>query len=138
MPKLVATKNRPTVKPTPKPSAALASVPRCTAKINAARKLQTNAVAKMRAGCRGAVSGSTPASAHQAFLNNGPYQIPPSRKADSAAAMTASQLRSIGGMPMKAPVWVVAMDLMVGDADGAVEPSVQRAGPFGRSKRLQG
>jgi len=100
MPKLIATKNSPTTKPAPKPSAALAFGPRNTPKISADNRLHMNAIAKIRAGCGGADAGSIPASRHHAFLNSGPYHSPPSTNAETAAAITASQLRSIGGMVM--------------------------------------
>ena len=51
-------------------------------------------------GAAAAAAGSMPASRHHAFLNSGPYHSPPSTNADTAAAITASQLRSIGGMVM--------------------------------------
>ena len=54
-----------------------------------------NAMPKVFAGCDfGAAFGSMPASRHQAFLNNGPYQTPPSMKADTAATRIANQFRS--------------------------------------------
>src|SRR3970040_1469903 len=102
MPKRIATENSPPTAPAAKPSAGLESGPRNTANTAAASRLHANATAKIRAGCDGAASGSIPASRHQARLNNGPYQSPPSANADTAAARIASQLRSgmfIGSSP---------------------------------------
>lgn len=75
-------------------------IAKATAAVSAAAK----AVPKIRAGCPlGGASWSIPVSRHHARLNSGPYQSPPSRKADSAAASTASQLMSTGTAIFKLP-----------------------------------
>src|SRR5688572_7488802 len=96
MPKLVATYARPIAKPACSAVMSGGFGPRYHANAMAATSAATNAIPNVRPGCPGFAFGSMPASRHQAFLNNGPYQRPPSRNTETAAARTASQL--ISGM----------------------------------------
>src|SRR5690606_13658740 len=60
----------------------------------------TKATPNTCAGCRLFASKSMPASRDQALRNNGPYQIPPSTNADTAATTTASQFSSMPSSPL--------------------------------------
>src|SRR5690606_2359367 len=65
----------------------------------AATSAATKAVPNTCAGCRLLASTGIPVSRDQALRNSGPYQMPPSTNADTAAATTANQFSSIAIPP---------------------------------------
>ena len=89
--KLAATKPRPATTPSRIAVRSPGAGPMIQSNAAAAARLATNAAANTPARCAGGLEGSTPASRHQARRNSGPYQMPPSAKADSAATTIPSQ-----------------------------------------------
>src|SRR5471032_2750961 len=92
MPKLAVTQQRPAAKPAPTPSIGDGFGPRNMANTAASTSANTKAPPKINALLPPATSASlSPAAACQALANNAEYQIPPIRKLNAAAAITANQ-----------------------------------------------
>src|SRR5690606_17014163 len=99
MAKLIAAMPKPASTPRRTAYSSSGAGPIHQAKATAATSAATSAVPNTLAGCFGFAPMSMPASRHHAFLNSGPYQMPPMTKADTAAATTASQFSSMRHSP---------------------------------------